>query len=183
MSQVPPSRNRIAGPDPDTPHTDHNSPSAAEPQPKIETKKKMFTTETLSTLSSEKFLLKNSYLRALCASVVSPLFDRYMEIDHRENLREPRKLSSIIAPRAPSSESDKEDFLCVLGVPSTSLRTGLAREDSRSLFCAFYRAGSGAPPDKVLNISINSGSRGVSLMALVNSSGVMGLASSPTIFR
>ena len=31
----------------------------------------MFTTETLSTLSSEKFLLKNSYLRALCASAVN----------------------------------------------------------------------------------------------------------------
>ena len=70
----------------------HKGPSAAEPQPKIETKKKMFTTETLSTLSSEKFLLKNSYLRALCASVVSPLFDRYMGINHRQNLREPRKL-------------------------------------------------------------------------------------------
>ena len=56
----------------------------------------MFTTETLSTLSSEKFLLKNSYLRALCASVVSPLFDRYMGINHRQNLREPRKLLSIV---------------------------------------------------------------------------------------
>ena len=61
--------------------------------------------------------------------------------------------------------------------------SGQPQLDKAETLLADQRDGSGPAPEKTLNHSISSGSRGVSRIALAKSSGAIGLASSPTTFR
>jgi hypothetical protein len=83
-----------------------------------------------------------------------------------------------------------EGRCCLAGI--TWYRTGCKRRSQSRMprlragsqvsgIILFYRGGIGAGPEKILNNSISSASRGVSSMAWVNSSGSKGLASSPTL--